>query len=348
VKVTNDGIDDESAYGQGLVNESDPIDASGRVRFLSTDQCQRIFLAAIQVLSETGIVIRSPQALDILAQAGVRVEGARAYLPESLIEHTRHAAPGSLTLYSPCQDGSKDLTIDRHQVHYGPSITATHFLDPRTGERRAYVRDDAASVARVCDALPNIEYVAAQGTISDVHPDLVEVYEFAALVSHSANPVMAWADEEGWRDRARGRRLSRTCAGMTCQILCDGRRGCASWITWVCTTGVHRRWGRPLPTAGRPMRSTATTSSATQATPVGRSSRSPWHWPRPERWTAPTRSPPPVWGEAEIEDKFRWLAAHVLEQGRIQTLVDTVRHFEDVQDVQDVRDLTTSLAGQAR
>jgi hypothetical protein len=65
-------------------------------------------------------------------------------------------------------------------------------------------------------------------------------------------------------------------------------------------------------------------------------------------WTAPTRSPPPVWGEAEIEDKFRWLAAHVLEQGRIQTLVDTVRHFEDVQDVQDVRDLTTSLAGQAR
>jgi 2-methylcitrate dehydratase PrpD len=51
--------------------------------------------------------------------------------------------------------------------------------------------------------------------------------------------------------------------------------------------------------------------------------------------------PPPVWGEAEIEEKFRWLAANLLDQGCIEALVDMVWHFEDVA---DVHELTTLLA----
>lgn len=53
------------------------------------------------------------------------------------------------------------------------------------------------------------------------------------------------------------------------------------------------------------------------------------------------RFPPEVWGEAEIEDKFRWLAANVLDPGRVDALVDIVRHFEDVS---NVRELTSLLA----
>lgn len=56
------------------------------------------------------------------------------------------------------------------------------------------------------------------------------------------------------------------------------------------------------------------------------------------------RFPPPVWGEAEIEAKFRWLAAHVLDHGCIDALVETVRHFEHVP---NVRELTALLARQA-
>lgn len=171
-----------------------------RIQLLSTDQRQEIYLAATHVLQETGALIHSPQARDILNQAGAQVEGCRVHLPATLIEAARLAAPSSFTLYSHTDD-SKDLEICPGQAHFGPSITATRFLDPHTGERRPYFRRDAALVARVCDALPNIDYVAAQGTISDVHPDLAEVYEFAALVSHSAKPVMAWSNTlQGCRD----------------------------------------------------------------------------------------------------------------------------------------------------
>lgn len=169
---------------------------------LAQEKRQDIFLGAVQVLQQTGVILHSPQARDILAQAGAQIEAPRVYLHRSLIEDACRAAPDSFTLHSH-QDEAKHLRIEAGQsrVHYGPSITATHFLDPRTGERRRFYREDAISVARVCDALDHIDYVAAQGTISDVHPDLVEVYEFATLIAHSAKPVMAWSNTlDGCRD----------------------------------------------------------------------------------------------------------------------------------------------------
>jgi 2-methylcitrate dehydratase PrpD len=51
--------------------------------------------------------------------------------------------------------------------------------------------------------------------------------------------------------------------------------------------------------------------------------------------------PPLGWDEARIEEKFRWLAAYVLDEPRIDTLVDMLWHFEDVV---SVRELTQILA----
>lgn len=167
---------------------------------LSRDQREEICSAAVGVLGETGIAIHSPQARDILSQAGARTRGNHVYLPDSLIETALGAAPSSFTLYAR-EDESRNIEIELPGVHFGPSITATHVIDPHTGERRPFYRDDAVSVARVCEDLAHIDYVAAQGTISDVHPELVEVYEFAILLGHCSKPVMAWSNTRvGCRD----------------------------------------------------------------------------------------------------------------------------------------------------
>ena len=42
---------------------------------------------------------------------------------------------------------------------------------------------------------------------------------------------------------------------------------------------------------------------------------------------------PQGWDESRVEEKFRWLVGHVLEEARIESLVDMVRHFEDLDDV---------------
>ena len=51
--------------------------------------------------------------------------------------------------------------------------------------------------------------------------------------------------------------------------------------------------------------------------------------------------PQRCWDEQSLEDKFRWLARHVLEEARVDAIVDMVWHFEDVA---NVGDLTRLLA----
>jgi 2-methylcitrate dehydratase PrpD len=53
------------------------------------------------------------------------------------------------------------------------------------------------------------------------------------------------------------------------------------------------------------------------------------------------RFPQPGWDETRMGDKFRWLAGFVLKETRIDPLLDTLWHFEQIQ---DVRRLTRDLA----
>ena len=53
---------------------------------------------------------------------------------------------------------------------------------------------------------------------------------------------------------------------------------------------------------------------------------------------------PQGWDENRVEEKFRWLVDHVLEDSRIEPLVDMVWHFEDVDDVRELTQLVGSEA----
>ena len=46
--------------------------------------------------------------------------------------------------------------------------------------------------------------------------------------------------------------------------------------------------------------------------------------------------------EERLEEKFRWLTGHVLEKGRIERLLEMLRHFEAVKDVGELTALLRS------
>jgi trimethylamine---corrinoid protein Co-methyltransferase len=80
-------------------------------------------------------------------------------------------------------------------------VTASNIVDPYTGERRLFTRQDAVNVTRLRDALPNLDFVMALGLISDCPVGLADREEFEALVLNTNKPLVGWANEaEGYAD----------------------------------------------------------------------------------------------------------------------------------------------------
>lgn len=167
--------------------------ATTQFEILSEDQKQEIYLGALKILRHTGVVVHEGECLQVLRDAGARVEGERVYIPSHLVEQALATAPSSFTVYSRSGDDAKNIEIGPNCVYYGPGPTPPYVRDARTYERRKYVRSDAANVAKICDALDGIGFVESLGTISDVHPDLADVYEFAEMIAQTDKPIVAWS-----------------------------------------------------------------------------------------------------------------------------------------------------------
>jgi trimethylamine--corrinoid protein Co-methyltransferase len=133
------------------------------------------------------------EAREILKAQGAQVDGVRVRIPSYLLRRALATAPAAFTVYSRAGDPAQDIAIGPHRVHYGPGPTCPNMSDPRTGQRRPYVRQDARDVARVCDALPNIDFVQSLGAINDVTPDLADLYEFAEMIANTSKPIVAWS-----------------------------------------------------------------------------------------------------------------------------------------------------------
>ena len=165
-------------------------DQAARFSVLSSGQKRKIYSEVLEVLQYTGARIHHDEVLVKLKEQGCSVDGNRVYIPSQLVSRALLTVPPVTTIHS--WDGKHRLRIELGRTHFGPGPTCPNFEDPFTGARRPYVRDDVSTVARVCDALPNVEFIMSLGWISDVSNGLEEVYEFAELIQNSSKPVIAW------------------------------------------------------------------------------------------------------------------------------------------------------------
>jgi trimethylamine--corrinoid protein Co-methyltransferase len=160
-------------------------------RVLSDQQIEKIYQAALECLMRTGVTVLNAEARRLLAAAGGRVDGTRVRIPAAIVQDVVAANPRSFTIWG--RDGRHRMQVVPDRVHFGPGPSCTYFVDPSTGQRRKAQRGDPAMVARVCDALDNIDYVMGLGLVSDVPPSLAPVYEFAEMIANTGKPVLPWA-----------------------------------------------------------------------------------------------------------------------------------------------------------
>jgi len=160
---------------------------------LSSDQLEEVFWAVLQALEYTGLEVEHDRARDLLKQGGARVEGRRVRLPSHVVRRALALAPRSFTLFARDGNSKHDIHIGPGRAHFGPGPRCPNFVDVETLERRPFVRGDAPLVAKVVDALPNIDFCESLGVASDVPQPLSGRHEFAGMFPNTSKPIVAWS-----------------------------------------------------------------------------------------------------------------------------------------------------------
>ncbi|MGB9802671.1 MAG: trimethylamine methyltransferase family protein [Desulfofundulus sp.] len=164
-------------------------------RTLSVRQIQEIHSASCRILNEVGVVVHHDEAKDLLEKAGAYTDGSgRTYLPDSLVEWAIRTAPSRITVYN--RLGSPAMWLEGSNVYFGTGSDTLYYIDPFSGERRTWAKDDVASAVRVVDALPEIDFVMSMGMLGDVDKRMNNRVQYALMVKNSVKPQVVIAEDK--------------------------------------------------------------------------------------------------------------------------------------------------------
>lgn len=160
-----------------------------RFQKLSQDQLERIHNASLEILERTGVRLHLPEAVELLRDAGANVtEESRVRIPSHLVEWALSVAPKRVVLAN--RKGERVMPLERNNVFYGLGSDCPNVIDIHTGERRSGILQDVSDAARVCDALPNIDFLMSFTIASDLPQEYADLYQMQAMLSNSTKPIL--------------------------------------------------------------------------------------------------------------------------------------------------------------
>lgn len=158
-------------------------------RILSDRQIEEINSASLQILERTGVAFDSQEALDILGDAGANIsDPSRVKIPSYMVEQALRTAPKTITLYT--REGEPAIVLNGLTgAHFGAIPDGPDYLDPYTRQRRQCYVEDIVDMARLIDALPNIEWSLPGAASKILHGNLSDKVALLQLILNSSKPV---------------------------------------------------------------------------------------------------------------------------------------------------------------
>ena len=173
--------------------------ATMRVQLLSERENQAIRDASLAMLRDTGVLVHHEGVLNLLAEAGARVDRTRkiARLPETLVMDCVARAGKEYVLYGRSPDSRVYSPARTARLGYGDLVLMSSpgqyaWVDMESGQRRAPSIQDARDAIRLGDALPNVTIVGAMGMPAEVPTTHRDVFLTAELVKGTTKPSRCW------------------------------------------------------------------------------------------------------------------------------------------------------------
>jgi trimethylamine--corrinoid protein Co-methyltransferase len=178
-----------------MIYSNHVIQGTPGMQVLSDDQKKQVHQATLELLRRTGVRVVAPEVRELLDKAGCWLDSDRVRIPPHLIEWAIRTAPSRVVMCD--RDGNAAMFLEGRKGYYGTGSDTLFVLDAYTGERRRAVLADVANVARLVDALSNIDFLMCMGIASDVTDTISDLYHFRTMVSNTVKPIVytAWSRE---------------------------------------------------------------------------------------------------------------------------------------------------------
>jgi trimethylamine--corrinoid protein Co-methyltransferase len=163
------------------------------IRMLSEEQIKAIHHTSLDILSQTGIVMKNEAARQLLLEAGAWESGGRIKLPERLLVEAIASAPSRIPMYD--RLGQLTMPLEAGKVFFGPGSDCIFTLDVETGQRRKATAEDVQRIAQLCDGLEHMDFIMSMGNPSDVPALDIYVHEFVNMIRGSVKPNVYTAND---------------------------------------------------------------------------------------------------------------------------------------------------------
>jgi trimethylamine--corrinoid protein Co-methyltransferase len=157
-----------------------------RLKFLSDEDVKAMHEATLQVLSEVGVIWTHKPSLDILMEAGCKMNGNRVCFPPDLVMDSIAKANKR-----PCIRGRNGQVneLGGGSLYFHNLGGARDVFDARTCTRHAATNEDGVNAIRLLDALPNCNTVTPFFTPPDVSNEMMAMHMYRHALSNTTKPV---------------------------------------------------------------------------------------------------------------------------------------------------------------
>jgi len=167
-----------------------PSNAShiGRPRVLSDDALESIHRAALEIVATVGMRVQHPEALELLQEAGCEKCGSLVRIAPELVESMRALVPSRIHIHD--REGSPAMELGGYNSYFGSGSDLMDTWDLDTGELRPSRLEDTERSVRLCDALPNIDFVMSGAWPNELDARVAFLYNFRAMLCSTHKPLV--------------------------------------------------------------------------------------------------------------------------------------------------------------
>ncbi len=164
-----------------------------RLTFLSEENKEKLYTSALEIMENTGMQVQHDDALKLLLDAGCKVgTDGMVKIPASLVEDARKTVPNNIAMYD--REGNHAMDLGGRRAYFGTGSDLMWSVDSKNMQRHRTSLEDIKRAARVCDALPNIDFIMSFAHPHEVNPAISYLASFNAMAENCTKPIVNTAD----------------------------------------------------------------------------------------------------------------------------------------------------------